>query len=102
MRAGMLRPPPRGGAHLFRHPVPHSRSRPRATDAARRVAGMRGNLTPMQTAPRQHEAVTEVPTDPLKTFITTRLARGEMPAQIADEAKIYLGIAVDRAQVIPN
>jgi hypothetical protein len=55
----------------------------------------------MQSAYLLHENPTELPADPLKAFITTRLARNETPTQIADAVKVHLGIAIDRAQVIP-
>ena len=55
----------------------------------------------MQTAHRQDADATEIPADPLKAFIQTRLARNETPRQIADAVRIYLRIAIDPAQVIP-
>jgi hypothetical protein len=58
-------------------------------------------MTPTQTAHRQHEEATPFPTDPLKAFIETRLARNEMPREIAYAVKDHLGIEIDRAHVIP-
>jgi hypothetical protein len=59
------------------------------------------NMTPTQTAHRQHEEPTQFPTDPLKAFIQTRLARNETAREIAYAVKDTLGIEIDRADVIP-
>jgi hypothetical protein len=59
------------------------------------------NMTPTQTAHRQYEESAQFPTDPLKAFIQARLARNEMPREIAYAVKDHLGIEIDRAHVIP-
>src|SRR4051794_9230553 len=56
-------------------------------------------MTPTQTAHRQHEDV--APTDPVKSFIETRLRRNETPRDIASAVKHHLGIEIDRDDVIP-
>ena len=58
-------------------------------------------MSPTPTAPRQHADAAQISPDPLKAFITSRLARNETPAAIAGAVKIYLGIEIDRDQVIP-
>jgi hypothetical protein len=58
-------------------------------------------MSPTLTAHRQHADTAQIPPDPLKAFIATRLARNETPRQIADAVKATLAIAIDRDQVIP-
>jgi hypothetical protein len=89
--------------HIPGTTVPHSLfSKPQAIAAPRVASTAREeNMTPMQSAQRPHEAALPIPTDPLKAFIQTRLARNEMPRQIADAVKLHLGIDIDRDHVIP-
>jgi len=54
-----------------------------------------------RTAHRQHTDAAQIPPDPLKAFIETRLRRNETPRQIADAVKADLGIEIDRDQVVP-
>lgn len=54
-----------------------------------------------QTAHSQHKEAPQISPDPLTEFIATRLACNETPTQIADAAKIHLGIEIDRDDVIP-
>ena len=58
-------------------------------------------MCPAPIARRQHADATQIPPDPLKAFIATRLARNETPRQIADAVKAYLGIEIDPDHVIP-
>jgi hypothetical protein len=83
--------------------VPRSRSaKPKATVFPLRVAKPREEtMSRTRTAPRQHADAAQIPTDPLQAFIETRLRRNETPRQIADAVKAYLGIEIDRDQVIP-
>jgi hypothetical protein len=58
-------------------------------------------MTPTQNGHRPHEDAPEIPTDRLKAFIETRLARREPPTQIANAVQAYFGIALDGEQIIP-
>jgi hypothetical protein len=58
-------------------------------------------MSPAQTAHRQHADAAQIPPDPLKAFIATRLACNETPRPIADAVKATLAIAIDRDHVIP-
>src|SRR4051812_35746991 len=90
------------GLHIFRHPVPLSRSGPRATDAARPVAGAKGKtMTQVQIAPKQHEEVPPLQTDRLRSFIHTRLARGETPTRIANAVRVLFEIPIEPEQILP-
>jgi len=58
-------------------------------------------MTQTRTAPRQHADAAQIPADPLKAFIETRLRRNETPRQIAAAVRHHLGIAIEHDQVIP-
>ena len=60
-------------------------------------------MTPIQTqtAPRQQADAAQIPADPLKAFIETRLRRREPPARIAAAAQAYFGVEIGPDQVIP-